>query len=544
MSRRANDKVYYDYNIYRIPLEHSDEFIHFLENRRFEEIPIKADIIPNDSKFSFTLMFCDKENTKGSPWVKLLSSCSEWDLTQDLRIYGAALICISQISCFVVSFGNAHFYVSDFCDYNFGIAVAERLIDLSSIKAQQNISHGTRLSKTHMDYLKNSILTYGSGEIPTYIRGKSINEDDWGHIINCGISAQFKWTEKPLEISTKLSNLEVALNEEAKVSLPRLTQLDDDVDEDKIESLYKKLADAIETYDENCNLSGLINVPSFYLVGTKIIQNDFVKYKLSCNRKRQEVEGELDIRHIKDFMISTEQSVQENIRHINIAVDYGTDQWTPLKPITEFLEYVTEDNFCLRGGKWCSFNTAYTDRILNGAQKVIMQNHIDDLYAISKELLVNSAKEQGIYVEQEVQPFETYYNHYLSEKLGAVCLHPNLIRFDDFNKRYHFEPCDLYLNTSLFFVKIGQPNNFAYAIDQALLTLDKIESENGKLTLKDGTILTPESFRLVLIFENRKKIVEKWSDIGSLNFLIHLNELRNRLNSTGIRELIVDFVYL
>lgn len=543
MPRKANEKLYFDYNIYRIPLEHKNEFIDFLESRHFEKIPLRNELIPHQAEFSFELMFCDKENQKGSPWVKLLSACSNWELIQELRIYGAALICVSRQSCFIVSYGNAHFYISDFCDYNFGVEVAERLIDLNSVKAQQNISHGTRLSKTHMDYLRNSILTYGSGEIPTYIRGKSINEDEWGQTINCGISAQFKWTETPLQISKKLSNLEIALNSPASISLPRLTPLDDDIDTDKIESLYKKLAAAIENFDESSNAANLINVPSFYLIGTKIIQNDFVKYKISCNHKRKEVDGELDILHIKDFMIDSKQSIQENIRCINIAVDYGTDQWTPLRPITEYLEFITEDNFCLRNGKWCSFNTAYTSRILEGAQKIAFYNHIDDDYFVNKTDLVEFAKTNNFYIDCDNQPYETYYNHYIAQKLGATCLHPDLIPFDDINKKYRLEPCDLYLQNTLFFVKIGQPGNFAYAVDQALLTLDKIESENGKLTLKDGTVLTPNCFRLILIFENRVKKVEQWKDIGSLNFLIHLNELRNRLNSTGIRELIVDFIY-
>lgn len=249
MPRKRDDKPLYDYNIYRILPEKAESFKSFLEDRRFEEIPLKPECIQNPSGYTFTLMFCDKDNRKGSPWVNLLSTCTEWDLSQELKIYGAALICYREDSCFVVSYGNAHFYVSDYCDFNFGVAVAERLIDLDQVRAQQNISHGIKLSKMHMDYLGSTVLSYRSGEIPTYIRGTSLDPELWGTTINCGTSAQFKWEEKPTEIGEKLNLLNEIIKADSSISLPRLTFLDVEEDAEKIESLYHQLAVAIEQYD-------------------------------------------------------------------------------------------------------------------------------------------------------------------------------------------------------------------------------------------------------------------------------------------------------
>ena len=110
MHRKTDEKTTYDYNIYKIPVEKSEDFKKFLSERSFDEIELKKDLIQEANGFNFDLMFCDKDNRKGSPWVKLLSSCSEEDLTQDLKIYGAALICTGKESCYVVSYGNAHFY--------------------------------------------------------------------------------------------------------------------------------------------------------------------------------------------------------------------------------------------------------------------------------------------------------------------------------------------------------------------------------------------------------------------------------------------------
>lgn len=543
MPKRTEEKPTYDYNIYRIDIQKTDEFKEFLIERQFEEIPLKDSMLYEPSGFSFELMFCDKDNKKGSPWVRLLSECSEWDLTQELKIYGAALICKNTTSCFIVSYGNAHFYLSNYCDYNFGIQIAERLLNLESVKAQQNISHGGKLSKTHIDYLSGTTLAYRGGEIPTYIKGSTINDKIWGKSINCGISAQFKWEEKPLALGKKLTLLEEALNTEATISLPRLIALDDDNDSDKINELFNLLSKAIDEYNSETSKFSFINVPSFYLIGTKIIQNDSIKFKLTCDRKHSEYDGELSIAAIQNFLSEKNLDIYTSVRNIKLSVEYGNDQWTPYKPLTEYLEFITEDNFCLRNGRWCSFNNSYIEQVFRDVSKVTFVNHKESDWSFSKEELISYAKEIGIFSNGALQPYETYYNCKLSNFLNAVLIHPTTMPIDETaNRRYKYEVCDFIADNNMYFVKIGTPSNFAYAVDQASLTLSKLQSGNGKIKLSDNNEISPREFHLVLVCEGRKTMIEKWSDVYSINFLIHIVDLKQSLNNMNI-ALIVDFVY-
>lgn len=119
--------------------------------------------------------------------------------------------------------------------------------------------------------------------------------------------------------------------------------MDAEEDAEKIESLYHQLAVAIEQYDGAANDGNLINVPSFYMMGTRLIQNDSVRFKLSCNHKSLEFDGELSITAINEFVREKEFALQEVIQKINISIEYANDAWTNRKPITE-------DNFCLRNG--------------------------------------------------------------------------------------------------------------------------------------------------------------------------------------------------
>lgn len=543
MPKRTEEKPTYDYNIYRIDVQKADEFKDFLEERRFEEIPLKDSMISEPNGFSFDLMFCDKDNKKGSPWVRLLSECSEWDLTQELKIYGAALICRNTTSCFIVSYGNAHFYLSNYCDYNFGIQIAERLLNLESVKAQQNISHGGKLSKTHIDYLSGATLAYRGGEIPTYIKGSTINEDIWGKSINCGTSAQFKWEEKPLALGKKLTLLEEALDTEANISLPRLIALDDDNDSDKINELFNLLSKAIDEYNAETSKFSFINVPSFYLVGTKIIQNDSIKFKLTCDRKHSEYDGELSIAAIQNFLSEKNLDIYTSVRNIKLSVEYGNDQWTPYKPLTEYLEFITEDNFCLRNGRWCSFNNSYIEQVFRDVNRVDFVNHTENDWEFNKENLIAYAKDRGVFSDSGLQQYETYYNYKLAEALNAVLVHPTTMPVDETaNRRYRYEVCDFVAENDMYFVKIGSPSDFAYAVDQASLTLSKLQVGNGKIKLPDDNEMYPRAFHLVLVCEGRKKIIKKWQDVYSINFLIHLADLKQSLNNMNI-SLIVDFAY-
>lgn len=105
-----------------------------------------------------------------------------------------------------------------------------------------------------------------------------------------------------------------------------------------------------------------------------------------------------------------------------------------------------------------------------------------------------------------------------------------------------FEPCDLFTDDKIYFVKIGEPSDFASAIDQAAVTLQKMKSSRNTLELKDGKVITPNTFVMIFVFDKRKTLVSQWTDINSMNFLIHLTDLRNNLSLSGI-NLQIDFCY-
>ena len=543
MPENATSRALYDYNIYRISRDKVSSCIEFLIARRFEEIPLRQDLVEEPNGFTFTLLFCDKDNNSGSPWMKLLTECSIGDLTRELKVYGAALVCYSDTACFIISFGNAHFYLTDYCDESFGIRVAERLVNPKDVKAQQNLSHGSRVSRTYMDFHKGVNISYRGGEIPSFIKGRSINKDEWGEFINCGVSAQFRWKERPLRLGKKLALLENALNTRASYNLPRLIELDEDTDSDKIQTIKASLVESIRNIDSDQSCNNYVSIPSFYISGTQIVQNNSVHYRLTCKHKVYEVDGELGINSLNAFSVEKGVALEDIIDNGYVSITLNGGEVIPRKRIINYLEYITSDNLCVRDGKWYEFNNAYLDRIFGECSGIEFYNHIDDVFDVNKQFLIDYAKQMGKYEAQRNQPYETYYNTYLSNELCAVLVHPTPTEIGGAeNGRYRSELCDIYKDGELFFVKIGEPSDFSYAVDQALLTLDRYEANAHDVTLPDGTEMEPRLIRLVLIFDKRRNIVEEWRNILSVNFLLRLTDMRRRINYSSVK-MIVDFVY-
>lgn len=165
------------------------------------------------------------------------------DINQEHIIYGGILLISSDDFCYAVSYGNAHFYISAYCEYGFGMTIAERIVNLESVKAHQNASHGSKRNKTFIDYSRNSPLSYESGEIPSYLKGSSINEEIWGKLVDCSVtSIQFKWEECPSNIALKIRILNEAYLSECEQHIPRLIPVDIEKNPELASRLLRDLA--------------------------------------------------------------------------------------------------------------------------------------------------------------------------------------------------------------------------------------------------------------------------------------------------------------
>lgn len=552
-SRMSRGSAKYDYNIYLIPQEKKDSLIAHIKEREFKRIKLSDWVNSQEQEYAYELFFCDKDKNGGVSWVKELRELTEVNLPNDSVIYGAVLLFTYHENCFAISYGNAHFYLGRFCDVEFGLKVAERLIDLSSTRAQKNISFGSNISRSYVDYNRSTPLSYRTGEIPIFIQGQSTDVRKWGSIIRCGISAQFKWEAKAYEIHEKLMELSFLLTQKEIRTLPRLVKLDEK--DEGIINLNNQLADAITKYDNNYTDQGIVHIPTIYLSGTRIIQNDIISYHLSCGRTNKDFTEEFDINAINNFANKHGLNLSEEISRIKIKFEYASGEHTRPEPILKYIDYVSDENFCLFEGNWYQFNDEYIENMFANISNIgFEQCPKED--AFCPVSLQTFAKENNLIGDEEPKrnQYETWYNHYYAQKYSLICLHPRTISRGGYKTEY----CDLYdTSGNLYFVKIGEAGVFAQAIDQANLTLNQLLDQKRQLKIntkrvkyeggqgeiiEEPHIIKPTKLVFLFIFNDRKKFVTRWRDINSINFLVHLDELRYRAVTQHL-GMEVRFVY-
>lgn len=518
-------------------MDNAPLLIDHLGDRCFEEIFFYDHLFKNIDGIKPRVFFCDKENRKGIPWISMLDKYCSDDLAQDINVYGAVLLFYTPENCFAISYGNAHFYMSKFCDHSFGICVAERLIDLDKVNAQQNISYGTRINKSHMDFRRPLRLSYNSGEFPSFIQGQCNEPEQWGTRIICGSSVQFKWSEELPQLPKKLDELEKVLNTGPKRKIAQMLRLDETSDCEVIEILNNSLIQNLCSYRED-KMTGTINLPSFFLVGTRIMQSDTDSYRLTCCGKSKDITGGLYLDDIINFWDEYGLIYELALEKTKITTNAAKYQ-----PLLNFLEYVTVyngGNYCFVNGAWHTFNKEYIKNVHDRVNRIPFAQHRNDDFCYSpleltSQFGVDSQKCSRI-------EYETLYNQKLSQSIGGTCLHPNTTEFVA-DAKMRIELCDVYTTKSLYFVKIGDSGKFAEAADQALLTLERIIHDNGNLHVDDSLTLTPSEIRLVLVYtSDKKRELNKISDIKSLKLLVHLSELDDLARQAGI-NLILDFVY-
>ena len=533
----------YAYNIYRFDSSLTDEVIKLLKKHDFKEATLKAEFLQS-ADYEIRLFFHRHKKEDGVEWVNMLSGFTETELESTQYIYGAAVLYYNKDSLFAISYGNAHFYLNRLCEFNFGIHIAERLINRKTMKALETKNHGSKAGKILTGYTGEAILAFRSSEVPTFLYGDSIDADKWGKTIECGTSARFKWKEQTMELGQKLKGIEDILCETPTDPLPCRIQISGTEWKTKLEELDQKLVEAITNYNDTNN-DNLISVPYFYFSGTTIIQNDYCKITLSYRRKKKEYNRELSISLIREFAEEFSLDLKADLTSIMITAEDAYGRFMPKEYVYKCIEFITEDRFCLSEGKWSYFNDTYLERLRGDAKLIPTIQHpinpADPLSKTKNDILKHAEKNSFKDKTGRIQ-YESAFNDLAAKEMGATLVHPSTTPFDPNEKGYQFEVCDFYTQDTLFFVKIGKSTDLISAAEQARTTLENFKQNNRKLILKTGEIITPSLFRLVMVFKGGKEPIADPSEFKSTNLLSHLINLRTDLLTEKL-DLKLDFVY-
>ena len=498
------------YNIYKLIKRNEPELLKKLKKVGLRKLETK---IINDYELSF-YMSTEPEDIK-IWWVDLFKDfLGDMDKTFNKAYFGILLISSDNL-LYGISLGKTHFYLKEFCDQDFGIDLAERIIDIDNLIMKNSKLYGGKRKNAIVTYHSDSGLEYSSGESVHLLKGKSDNAKLWGDIIIFGHSVKFNLDILPLELPQLIERIEQQLKKTSKIKLPRVEEIRD---KKEISRLDDKLIKTLMGSFRNAALG----MDETSLSGVEFIFLDKNRYEYMWKRKKKM--GDLTKESLKLFIEENEIDLITEFNNIKVKVsdEYSKGFTNTLK---FFLDYIDHENFCLIGGKWHKFNQSYIEFI---------KREVD---AIEKETSPNFSKSEYksalLTNGQKPKYQEDYFNRKMQETEGYLLLDRQNIQIDKFT----IEIADLYKNETLFCVKLGEPQKLSYAIDQATATLrliQKNELENSKIG--DGKI-KPKSLCLWLLLDRRTQI-KNLSEINSLIFQMKLVEWAKETKNAGLRPFI------
>ncbi len=303
--------------------------------------------------------------------------------------------------------------------------------------------------------------------------------------------------------------------------MPRATAI---LDETKIAELDQKLAQEIL----NSTNAGL--QPAEAIVsGVDFVFLDKNQYRFIFNRQRQDIEGELNLAALREFINHQNIDLVVSINDIKIKV---SDEYNKgyTKPLKYFFDYVDDDRHFLLDGKWHIFNQSYIDFL----KKQIDNRITFETPNINFSNFAFTQWRNGLSDEEKtVHGYAEYHFNTLREGEG----YKNLDReIETLQQQYKIEKLDLYKDDTAFFVKIGTPQKLGYAIDQAIATIKILQSHTSSIQINDQEI-KPKGICLWLIFERQTEIT-KISEIKSLIFLMKLAEWQRQCANAGYNPIV------
>jgi len=432
------------------------------------------------------------------------------------KAYFAVFLISNTSLLYAISMGKSHFYLKDFCDTDFGINLAERIADNTNLKLKNSKMFGGKKNKTIISYQLNSEFEYDSGESIHYVKAKTLDADKWGKVGSFGNSIQIHREITPDELPELIISIEEELKKEPKIILPRAMAILDKV---KIAELDQNLAQEILN-----NINADLQPSEATVSGVDFVFLDKNQYRFIFDRHFQDIEGELNLIALRNFINQRNIDLAANINNIRIKVsDEHNKGYT--KDLKYFLDYVDDDRHFLLDGKWHIFNQNYIDFLKKQIDERVTLEIPDINFSQTAFLQwLNDLPEE----KKTAHDYAEYYFNTMRESEG----YNNLDReIETIQLQYKIEKLDLYKDNTAYFVKIGTPQKLGYVIDQAVATIKILQNRTSSIQI-NGEEIKPERICLWLIFK-RKSEIKKISEIKSLIFLIKLAEWQRQCSNAG-----------
>ncbi|MEX0829563.1 MAG: DUF6119 family protein [Nitrospirales bacterium] len=485
------------FNLYRIPKTKQPALITKLESVGLTRLPEKQ-----KNGYSLNFYFSKKPDSIAIWWLEIYKDFFDQTEQPQNQIYFAVLIVSNDHHCYAISLGKAHFYLRPFCDSDFGLELAERIVDETELRIKNSKFFKSKKSKTITTYHQGSPIDSSGGESWHYLKAKTINKVEWGEVASFGTSTQLCLPINPFDLPNLIERIEVALKTPRKFLLPKTTKIDD---QELMQILDNRLVQAIS----KTGPGEKIKIDDVMVSGVDFIFQDENKYSLYQKGHWNEKGDpqDLTLEALTGFVHAKGLTLESSINdiHVQIIKEHGKSHSESIKV---FLDYTDDERFCLIDGKWHQFNQSYIDFLADEVDQ--LQIDYEEKFDISSDM-----NEPDFNCEREKNDGFTNYDK----------------KIESLDGKFRVEKLDLYKNQCIYFVKIGSTQKQNYVIDQALNVIKIFQSTGGSLNI-NGQDTKIKHICLWMILKKKNKI-DKLSELRSLILQMKLVNWKKETQDAG-----------
>lgn len=487
------------FNLYKIDYNQLDELVEKLQSVGLTKMGDKK-----IDGYSLDFYFSDEPDDVDIWWTGLYTAFLKDVEEPKNKIYFATLLVYDSSISYAVSLGKSHFYLKNYCDLNFGLNLAERVVDDTNPRIKNSKFYKSRKNKIITTYQEGSSIDFESGESTHYLKAGTIDKDAWGKTASFGHSAQFNIDIKPSDLPKFIQKIELILKKPQRIKLPKVIMVPD---EEKVKKLDNLLVNAISKTDDRSNLQE----EEISLSGVEFIFSDQYEYGFYTkgDRGSHTGRGELTLGRLRTFI--TDQNInlkqQLNDVRINVYNEHGRDFSLTLKEAVDFVE--EKERYCLIDGKWYQFNQSYLD---------FLKEEVDSIDLEKQEEVTDQT-------EQEFNQRKGREGFVNCDRLNETLC-----------KKYKVEKVDLFKGNTLHFVKFGTPQKMNYVVDQAINTVKLLQNNQSRVQINDE-VRAVETICLWLVFDRTRRF-NRLSELNSLIFHMKLVDWKHIVQNARYKPLI------
>ena len=492
-------------NLFKIQSDLVDDFVFNIEQHDY--FPV-ADYEENGYSM---ILYLYKKVSKNQGWIDFYKPLlTEEEYKEYSENIGSetlsGIYLVQKDSChYAVTHGHAHFLARKYCDKDFGLNLAERIIAPVGLKMKHSQTFTSNNKKDITSYTQRRKVdaSFDYGEAFNYVKCRTVDKKLWGETADFGESVRFT-SGKGFSLTAKnvfilVERIDTSLREEANIKLPRYRVIKDKGLKEKLEA---KLISHFDKY-----LTG-IDVEDYWLTGVSF--NFVGEYKYALKYKNSELISIcdfLDIDTIKMAISDSRDKIGENYGSIRVHFYNEDDERQYSKRLLDLIQVTIDLDgryYVLYQGEWVEFSESYVKYVEEQVDDISFE--IKDSFGLSETGLIPKLASSGAYIQ----------------------LHKNNVYIG----KYCIEQADLMDNENVIMIKDqhGQAD-LVYLVKQATTSLRLTDA--GELGDK---IFNGRNVCLWMIV--KRKTLTRLSDFKSFHLLDALNDFKREVTNMNLKPVI------